>query len=314
MGTNELIHIPEVIEIIPAGQMTAFREDLATMNKFFQDLQPILDEATKLQALPSWDKLNRTRAGELTTEYKRICKDAKATIERYKRIVNDFKEEYILGPENKVAGRADEVEKMLSPRMGEWDRKEAEEVAAEKKRIADAKQAELNRQAELKRQADEEEAKKIRQERVAQIRADLKAKKITKREAEKRLREAGAHEEAAKAKAAADQDEAKAKAKTVAASVRVESQVPNVKGNVRRVNYSAECTHRVGFIEAFANTKPKSEERTRLLAMIEVSNQLLSGEARDRIKTSPEDDKHDLTIAEFEKLYPFVKVKENRSY
>jgi hypothetical protein len=314
MAINELIHIPEVIEIIPAGRMPQFREDLATMNKFYGDLQPIFDEASKLQAMPVWSKANRTRAGELVTEYKRICKDAEATIDRYKDIVNRFKEEYILGPERRVADRATEIKNILTPKMGEWDRREAEEAAAERKRIADAKQAELNRQAELKRQADEEEAKKLRQERVAQIRADLKAKKITKRQAEKLLREAGALEEAAKAKAAADQEDALAQAKTVADSVKVESQVPNVKGNVKRVNYSAECTNRVGFIEAFAKTKPNSEAWTRLLAMVEVSDQLLSGEARARIKTSPEDTKHDLTIAEFEKLYPFVKVKENRSY
>ena len=323
MATEEIVHVPEVLELIPANQLAEFREDLATMDKFYRDLQPLADEATKLQAMPSWDKETRTRAGEIVTEYKRICKDAERTIERYKDIVNRFKEEYILTPERLVTKRAESIKNILTPRMGEWDKREAEEAERERQRIAREKQAELDRLAEIKRQEDEQHAKALRQERVAQIRADLNAgkfgpKKSVKaiRHAQKLLREAGAMEESLKAQAAADEAEAKDRAATTAASVRVESQVPNVRGNVKRVNYSAECFNRVGFIEALAKAKPKTEEWTRLMAMIEVSNQLLSGEARNRIKTSPEDDnpKHDLTVAEFEKLYPFVKVKEDRTY
>ena len=75
------------------------------------------------------------------------------------------------------------------------------------------------------------------------------------------------------------------------------------------MDYSAECTDRVSFIAAMivAFNKKDNETRIRLMAMLEVSNQLLSAEARRLIKTSPQDDKHELSVEEFECLYPFCK-------
>lgn len=313
-GNTEVVHIPEIIEVIPAGEIARFREDLATMEKFYQDLEPIYTEAKKLRDLPMWDKNQRIRAGELVTEYKRIAKDSEDTIERYKKAVNRFKEEYISKPEKRVANRAEEIKAILTPKMGEWDRAELEAKQAEERREKQRIRAELDRQAELKRQADDAAAKELREKKVAEIRADLKAKRITKREAEKRLRAAGAMEEALKAQAAADEEDAKALAKQTASTVKVESQVPSVHGNVKRVNYSAECTDKTMFLKNFAQAAPGSETWIRLIAMIEVSDQKLSAEAKEKIKTSPEDRNHELTVDDFEKLYPWVKVKENRSY
>src|SRR4029077_9373615 len=127
---------------------------------------------------------------------------------------------------------------------------------------------------------------------------------------------AGAMEEALKAQAAADEVEAKENAVKVADSVEVKSNVPIVAGNVRRVNYSAECTDKTMFISAMMLAYEAKDFKTyeRLFDAVTVSDQFLSAEARKSIKTSAEDKNHELTKAEFETLYPFVTVREDRTY
>lgn len=332
MDTPEIIK-PTELEIIPATQLPTLREDLASMRKFSSDLDPVLEEARKLCLLPSWDKTIRIRAGELTKQYKDILKTAEDTIEPHKRVVNDFKKEYITGPENAVSDKVDELKKILSPRMGEFDRAEQKAAEEEKQRVARELRQKEEREAELKRQADEEQAKHLRQKRVSEIRADLKAGKFgnpktvkAKREAEKLLREAGAVEEAALTKAASDEQEAKERAAQAPARVRVAPVETKVAGNVRRINYSAECTDVLAFLRAYLSLT-KDEVRRRYLEDVLLRalkwtadkdniaiNKALSEAARDTIKTGPDDKKHELTPEQFEKRYPFVQVKEERSF
>jgi hypothetical protein len=201
--------------------------------------------------------------------------------------------------------------------MADWDRAEERAAQAERDRIAREKQAELNRQAEIKRQEDEKAAADLRFKRVQEIRRDLKDNKITKRQAEKLFKEAGAVEDWLKAKAASDEEDAKRDNQMEAATVEVKPNVPTVAGNVRRVNYSAECVDVDGFLSEYVRLsvtdKPKA---AKMREAIQVSNQVLSAVARARIKTSAQDDnpRHDLTVEQFEKMYPCVKVKEDRSY
>lgn len=315
---SEHLTIPQNIEILPPSELAKFREDLATMEKLHLDLAPVLAEAKKLKDLgwKSWSPEQRRRAGELVNEYKRAVGDAEATIERYKKAVNRFKEEYILKPERKVNNAAEEIKAVITPGMADWDREDERVRQMERDRIARETQAELDRQAEVKRQADEKLAKEARAKRVDEIRKDLREKKITKREAEKRLREAGAIEESLKARASAEEDEAKEKAKKTADTVKVGSLAQPVHGNVKRVNYSAVCEDHRMFLSAAMLFYEKKDFQSyeRMMAVVGISDQALSAEAKKRIKTSPEDTAHDLTVAEFEKLYPFVKVKESRTY
>lgn len=320
---TDIVRVPNSIEILPPDQVAAFREDLATMEKLHRDLEPVFEEARKLRDLKTWDKPTRARAGELVNEYKRAVKDAADTIERWKKVVNRFKEEYILQPERRVANRAEEIKGILTPKMAEWDRLEQEAAEAERKAEARKKQEELNRQAELRRQEDERLAKELREKRVEEIRADLKAGKFgdpktakAKRQAQKLLEQAGATEEAHKVAAAAAEQEAKEKAAQVAATVKVGTNIPSVPGNRRTITFSADCTDKTGFLLAMVAAKVRNDVLTfgRLAAVIDVSSARLSSEAKDHIKTSPDDARHDLTREEFEKLYPFVQVKENRGY
>lgn len=316
MATNRNIVQQQEVEMIPSSQLPGFRESVATMNKYVADLAPIFDEAQKLKIT---DRVTRERAGELIAQIKKIDKDGDEEMKPHKKILKSVTD-YIQTHCRRVANRAEEIRGILTGKMAEWDRAEEKAAQAERDRIAREKHAELDRAAEVKRQEDEKAAKELRERRVAEIRADLKAGKIGKREAEKRLKEAGAMEEALKAKAAADEEDAKLKTAAEPPKVEVKTNIPQVTGNVRRINYSAECVDVEGFLSEFVRCSITSvnekDKAVRLREMIQVSNQALSAVARARIKTGPNDDnpRHDLTVEQFEKLYPCVRVKEDRTY
>ena len=84
--------------------------------------------------------------------------------------------------------------------------------------------------------------------KVVEIREDLRLGKIGKREAEKRLKAAGADEEAAKCAAAAAADEAKAKPTP---AVKVESNIPKVAGIKGRTNWQATSIDEEVLVAAF---------------------------------------------------------------
>jgi len=220
-------------EIIPSTEMPQFNEALAKMDGLELELEPLSKEARELKIT---DKPSRERAGVLNAQFKDIQKTGDATLATYDAIVKRVKD-FIQTRKLRVKNRAEEARGILMGKMGDWDRAEEAAARAEEERKKRELQATLDRQAEEKRQADEQAARELRVSRVAEIRADLKAGKITKRQAEKLLREAGAMEEALKAKAAADQEEAKTQSAKVVETVKVETNVPIVPGNVRRKNW-----------------------------------------------------------------------------
>lgn len=313
MASNRSIVPQQEVEVIPSSQLPGFRESIATMEKYVGDLTPIFNEAQKLTIT---DRTSRECAGELIATIKRIDKDGEEEMKPHKKVLKTVSD-YIQTHCRRVSNRAEEIRGILTAKMTEWDRAEERAAAAERDRIAREKQAELDRQAEVKRQQDEATAKEMRERRVKEIKADEKAGKIGKREAARLLKEAGAFEESLKAKAAADEEDAKRGNKLEAATVEVKTNIPTITGNVRRINYSAECVDVDGFLSEYVRCCVTAPERAaKMREMIQVSNQSLSAVARARIKTSVNDDnpRHDLTVEQFEKIYPCVKVREDRSY
>lgn len=119
---------------------------------------------------------------------------------------------------------------------------ELKKYITEEERKAAEEQARINEAAErdraLKAEAERIEAEKVatakRQDAVAEIRGKLQRKEITKREAEKLLRMAGANEEADKAAAAAQAEEKKA---APAPKVDVKADLPKMAGTRRSRSY-----------------------------------------------------------------------------
>lgn len=220
-------------EVVPSSELPLFDTALTVMDGYEMALDPI---ATEARGLKITDKASRERAGLLIAAIKKLDNDGEDTMAPYSKIVNRVKE-FIQTRKKRVENRVTEIKGILTPKMAEWDRAEERAAAAERDRVAREKQAALDREAELKRKEDETAAIELRKKRVAEIRADLKSGKITKRQSEKLLREAGAMEEALKVKAAADEEDAKKEAVHVAETVEVKPNVPTVQGNVRRVNW-----------------------------------------------------------------------------
>jgi hypothetical protein len=138
---------------------------------------------------------------------------------------------------NELKGHVIEAEQVV-----EIAEKKAEAYRVEEKRKAEAEQKRINEENARKRQevADQEKREAERQagERkratIAEVNSLLRQGQIGKREAAKRLKEAGAEEEAAIQSAAAAADEAKAAPPPV---VKVAPSIPKVAGIKGRTNW-----------------------------------------------------------------------------
>jgi len=239
MGTRNGITRQSTTEIIPSSELPEFNKALVTLEDLEDQLVPLSDEARKIKIESGSDF---ARAGELMAKLKEADKATDATMLPYKAILKKVTD-YIRTRSQRVTNKVEETKGVLVPKMAEWTRKEASAAAAEQERKQREEEARLKREAEEKRQKDEAAAKELRKERVNQIRQDLREKKITVRQSEKLLREAGALEEAAKAQISADEADAKAKAAEKASHLKVEPNIPTVAGVVKRKNWKFKITN-----------------------------------------------------------------------
>jgi hypothetical protein len=217
------------VEII---QAKPFNVALAVLEEQEDDLELLKKEALKIEVT---DAISFTKAGELIAKLKETSNQAEATMDPFRIIVNKAKD-FILQRQRRVTNLAELIRGVLTPKMAEWSAKDARERKAEEDRQQKEKKAQLEREAEEKRRADTVAAEELKKRRVSEIREDLRNGKITKRQAEKFLREAGAQEEADKAQAAADAEDLKNKATETAKQTTVKSGVPKVAGVVQRMN------------------------------------------------------------------------------
>ncbi len=167
-------------------------------------------------------------------------------------------------------------------RAAAWKRGEREAAQREEQRINAERQRKAAEQAEAQRKADYAAAIEKRKERVNEIRSQLKRGYISKRIAEKYLREAGAIEEADKAKAAQDAEDAKNSVQAVT----VQPNVPKVAGRRGTVQYFAEVTNEDALIGAYVETFTQNNRhnvsiRAYLRRFIMANAQELGKEARE---------------------------------
>jgi Fe-S cluster assembly scaffold protein SufB len=220
-------------EVIPSTAMPKFEIALLKVQDHLARVQHLETEVRELKIV---DQQSRIRGGELVAALKKEENDVEEILKPYKKVLKEVGD-YIKKKGNSVYDLVEDLRKnVLNPRLGEWDQLEEKRAQAERDRVAREKQQALEREAEVQRQKDAAAAEERRKTRVEEIRADLRAKKITLRESEKLLREAGAIEEADKADAAVKEQEAKAKAAEIASRVDVAPNIPTQQGVVKRVN------------------------------------------------------------------------------
>jgi pyruvate/2-oxoglutarate dehydrogenase complex dihydrolipoamide acyltransferase (E2) component len=192
--------------------------------------------AEREKALVVKDQQSYTAAGNFLIEARSYLNDVNAKLDVG---INSAKA-HLDTLKNQKAGYVDPVKRLIDAVKAK-----AELWRAEEKKRADEeerrRQEEINRAAKQKAEEDkrqaEAEATEKRRQAVAQINADLKSGAIGKREAAKRLKEAGAEEEAAKQTAAAVAEEAK---NAPPPTVRVAPAVPTVAGIRNQTYYYAE--------------------------------------------------------------------------
>ena len=300
------ITVPENIPttILPPDFVTVA---VPRMQAIHKGVEAIVAEVRTLEIK---DHESRTKAGLLNTQLKGESKSAEATMTPY-TLAADRVVKFLREMRQRTTNLCEQGKGILVEKMGRYDREEEQKAAAEKKRQQDIIDAENKRIADEKLKADQAAAAELRRQKVLDARRRLAAKDITKAEYARLLKEAGEEAEASKAQAEADAEYAKEHPPQVS----VRPNTPKVAGNIRRVNYSAECVDVDKFLLAFINSYGKDKElHLRLRECIVVSNQKLSEKARGLIKTRPDDDRHELTVDQFQSRYPFVKVMEDRSY
>jgi hypothetical protein len=216
--------------------------------------------------------------------------NAKISLESYvKAVKGHFDQE--LGPlEERVKRIKNQRENLLTPakmalnvlveRQRTWMAEEKRRADAEAERKRQELQRQQQQKADEDRRAAEREAANKKREAVAKIETDLAAGLIGKREAAKRLKEAGAEEEAAKATAAAVAEEEKNKP---APEVRVVPSIPVVAGVKNQTFHFAEVLDAAKIVDAFASAcRGQLVERYKFLErFITVDEKEVSAYARE---------------------------------
>jgi hypothetical protein len=209
-------------------------------NSTVVDLVPITQTTSlykaRAEAIQVTDQESYITAGSLVVELRTYVKDVKAKlgpgIDSAKKHLDFLRNQQLqyTAPIETIISIA---ERKAEAWIAEDRRIRAAEEQEEQQKLLDAQKA----KAEADRLQAEAEAAEKKAARVEEIRAMLRRKSITKREAERLLKLAGANEEAALAAAAAAAEEA---ANAPPPTVRVASAVPTVSGIKKRVNWKFE--------------------------------------------------------------------------
>jgi chromosome segregation ATPase len=181
----------------------------------------------------AYTELLQTKA-DLTTYVKAVGFELDPGLAKAKELLDHLKQQKqkFVGPAEEEIERAKiELKKYIT---------EEERLAREESELkAEAERRDRALKAEQERIAAEKDATEKRQAAVAEIRGKLSRKEITKREAERLLRMAGANEEADKAAAAAQAEEKK---NAPAPKIEVKADIPKVAGAPRGRSYKFQIT------------------------------------------------------------------------
>lgn len=289
-------------EIIPAISPEAFELAVESMDELNEQLKAL---QVKAEALPRQFETpaHYAMAASLVAQKKSILKLGDSTMTPFEEAVKKVKT-FIGNQHHMLETTGDVVINTVKPAMVEWDARERRAAEAEQARLRALREAQLKREAEEKAQKDAEAAVVLKKRRIAEIRADFKAGRITLRQSKQLLAAAGATEEAAHAQIALEKEEADAKAVETANRTTVKPRTQAVAGVVRRTNYGATCSdedllmHRVvgEYIQNGGKFGP-------LRDFVMANNQKIGEKARE-IK----DDKR------MEELYPFVTATKDQTF
>lgn len=198
---NELLPTVSPIdpEVLPSTDLQGLSEDLAELYRARTlDLPELADAAKRWVIHTQADYLN---AANDLKKIDSIQKLGEAKLRPYLNIVNEVRT-FLLGKIKSHELTTGEARKVLADKMAEFNRLAEEARLREQREIDERNRLKAQEEAARVRAQEEQAARERKERRVSEIRQLLKDKKITKKQAEKFYREAGATEEADKIKAA----------------------------------------------------------------------------------------------------------------
>jgi hypothetical protein len=236
-------------ELLPSLELPNLPGALATLKDLLARLPALGAQAAAIVCTyPSTPPTDYQKLVELVDQMQDIGKAGEKQMRPLLDIVNEVAQ-YLHAKRKNQEAAAKAAWEPHAERAAAWKRGEREAAQAEQDRINAERTRRAAESAEKQRLADEAAAVERRKARVAEIRKLLKAGSITKRLAEKYLREAGAIEEADKTKAAADAEQFKANVQTVT----VTANVPKVSGRRGTVRYFAEVIDEDALLMAYVD-------------------------------------------------------------
>lgn len=242
-------HTTEIVISNPID-LPGFETALATMEQLENGLAPIAEQARTMKVESADDY---AKAADLIAQLKISTKTGASTLAPFEGIIARV-HDFLQTRKNRHKNRVEMIHMVLTDKMGAYTRREKEAAEAEQRR--------LNEEARKKRDAD--------------LKAQVKAGDLGKREAAKIAKEAPPE-------------------------VKVEPNIPKVAGVVRRMNYYAECTNEDAFLLEFAKRYVKGDKSLR--HYVNVNAQQINAAARE-MKDSKA----------LEAVLPFVKGREEASF
>ena len=205
MGTTTEITKAQSVEVIPSSEMKGLVNALGELKEEGAKLAELKVKAEAFTTIRSAEEYSS--AGEVLAEVRDIKKIGGLKIDPFLAIA-DRVMKFLRNERSKHEIAADAIGAPLAQKMSDYKRQEREAAAREEQRIN-----------EERRKAAEAQAEEDRKKREAEIKAELKAGDIGKREAKQLTKQA---EEEARATVASTQ------------AIRVEPNIPKVPGLTRK--------------------------------------------------------------------------------
>lgn len=216
-------------QIIPSFEPSKAQLAIAEVENLKAALLPLEQEARTIKIETASDFES---GGMLLKRIRDNRKQGEWTMKPLKSIADTIKN-FLRTAELAHSNKCEQIESILTPKLNDYKRREAEAAAAEQRRINEERQREANRLAEEQRKRDEEAAAEAKKKRDKEIAEAQKAGELKKREADKLRKEAEEREKAQREQAVRDAEAAKANVQEVT----VQPNTPKIAGLRQRQNW-----------------------------------------------------------------------------
>jgi hypothetical protein len=209
-------------QIIPSFEPSKAQLAIAEVENLKAALVPLEQEARAIKIETAADFES---GGMLLKRIRDNRKQGEWTMKPLKSIADTIKN-FLRTAELAHSNKCEQIESILTPKLNDYKRREAEAAAAEQRRINEERQREANRLAEEQGKRDMERAAEEKKARDKEIADAVKAGEVKKREADRLRKEAEEREKQQREQASRDAETAKQNVQQVT----VQPNTPKIAG------------------------------------------------------------------------------------